>query len=141
MGRYPCTGMQRILCMELKILLTTSWRLSVPCSEMMMMDFLISANRARPEIIITPPPSGLIRDADTITCRTQPNVAGSFIYLLSGMCYYSATNKTSVLSSVITYSASEVRSRRLLAKSRYFATLSPAVRTKACPSLAVEDAN
>lgn len=45
-GGYPCTGMQRIFCMELKILLTTSLRLSVPCSEMMM-DFLISAVKAR----------------------------------------------------------------------------------------------
>lgn len=38
--------------MELKILLTTSLRLSVPCSEMIM-DFLISAMEARRGIIIT----------------------------------------------------------------------------------------
>lgn len=53
MGSYPCTGMHRIFCMELKILLTTSLRLSVPCSEMIM-DFLISAMKAHVETIITP---------------------------------------------------------------------------------------
>lgn len=42
---YPCTGMQRILCMVEKILLTTSLRLSVPCSEIMM-DLLMSAKKA-----------------------------------------------------------------------------------------------
>lgn len=61
-GRYPCTGMQRIFRMVLKILLTTSGRLSVPCSEMIM-DFLISARKARPDRNYAP--SGLITDATT----------------------------------------------------------------------------
>lgn len=33
---YPCTGMQRIFFWVEKILVTTSWFLLVPCSEMMM---------------------------------------------------------------------------------------------------------
>lgn len=47
--------------MELKTLLTTSLRLSVPCSEMIM-DFLISAMKAHAETIIRPR-SCLITDA------------------------------------------------------------------------------